>query len=398
MIESQAILGLPGYEVSAAEETSAGVVITARYVGEVTCPGCGGTWLRSKGRYTREVRHESRGRRRTYLRLEGRKWECRGCGRGFRQRFPGLLSGARSTEALRWEVFQDHWDGISRSRIARRQGIGSATVERWFQHYLRRFVAERSGASCPRVLGIDEHFFSKRQGYATTFCNLEKHTVFDVVAGRSERALERYLAKLPGKDKVRVVCMDLSSTYRSIVRKHFPNARIVADRFHVVRLVGQHFLACWKQLDANGARNRALGSLLRRHRRRLQPEQRTKLQQYFAQHPEVEAVWRFKEKLTAILGKKHRTRRQCRPLARRFLQAIEDLKTSKFPALETLAATLQEWSAEIGTMWRFTRNNGITEGFHTRMELLQRQAYGFRNFNNYRSRVCTMCSRAEPLG
>ena len=44
-------------------------------------------------------------------------------------------------------------------------------------------------------------------------------------------------------------------------------------------------------------------------------------------------------------------------------------------------------------MWRFTRNNGITEGFHTKMEVLQRQAYGFRNFSNYRLRVGVMCSR-----
>ena len=43
-------------------------------------------------------------------------------------------------------------------------------------------------------------------------------------------------------------------------------------------------------------------------------------------------------------------------------------------------------------MWRFTRNNGITEGIHTKMEVLQRQAYGFRNFNNYRLRVKIMCS------
>jgi transposase len=47
---------------------------------------------------------------------------------------------------------------------------------------------------------------------------------------------------------------------------------------------------------------------------------------------------------------------------------------------------------EIATMWRFTRNNGITEGFHTKMEVLQRQAYGFRNFNNYRLRVKVLCS------
>jgi hypothetical protein len=39
------------------------------------------------------------------------------------------------------------------------------------------------------------------------------------------------------------------------------------------------------------------------------------------------------------------------------------------------------------TMWRFTRNNAITEDFHNKIEVLQRQAYGFRNFQNYRLRV-----------
>jgi transposase len=42
-------------------------------------------------------------------------------------------------------------------------------------------------------------------------------------------------------------------------------------------------------------------------------------------------------------------------------------------------------------MWRFTRNNGITECFHTKMEVLQRQAYGFRNFIKYKLRVRVMC-------
>ena len=43
-------------------------------------------------------------------------------------------------------------------------------------------------------------------------------------------------------------------------------------------------------------------------------------------------------------------------------------------------------------MWRFTKNNGITEGFHTKMEVLQRQAYGLHNFENYRNRVKVSCS------
>jgi transposase len=51
---------------------------------------------------------------------------------------------------------------------------------------------------------------------------------------------------------------------------------------------------------------------------------------------------------------------------------------------------LDSWSQEITATWRFARNNGITEGFHTKMEVLQRQAYGFRNFQNSRLRVRVM--------
>jgi transposase len=45
-------------------------------------------------------------------------------------------------------------------------------------------------------------------------------------------------------------------------------------------------------------------------------------------------------------------------------------------------------------MRRFIKNNGIkgiTEGFHRKMKLIQRRAYGFRNFNNYRLRVIAQC-------
>ena len=70
-----------------------------------------------------------------------------------------------------------------------------------------------------------------------------------MVLGRSELSLEAYFQRLEGKAAVRVVCMDLAANYRSLVRLHFPNARIVADRFHVIRLINHHFLACWRDLD-----------------------------------------------------------------------------------------------------------------------------------------------------
>jgi len=72
--------------------------------------------------------------------------------------------------------------------------------------------------------------------------------------------------------------MDLASTYRAFARKHFPQACCVADRSHVIRLINQHFLACWRDLDPLGARHRGLLSLMRRHEEHLKPEQRVCLQ------------------------------------------------------------------------------------------------------------------------
>ena len=326
-----------------------------------------------------------------FLEIDLRKWRCKGCGRQYRDRLPGILPSQRASEAFRHAIYELHLDGINRSRLGRRKGIGAATVERYFQHGLQRQFAEWHPPRCPRVLGIDEHFFTRRKGYATTFCDLKNHKIYDVVLGRSELSLERYLEKLQGKSEVRIVCMDLATVYRSIVRKHFPNALIVADRFHVIRLINQHFLACWREIDATGAKHRGLLSLMRRHQHNLRPEQQVKLSNYLASFPALEPIYAFKQRLCCLLLNKSRTRKQCQKLIPQFLQAVCQLRESRFAQLVTLGETLHSWQTEIALMWRFTRNNGITEGFHTKMEMISRQAFGFRNFENYRKRVKVLC-------
>jgi len=84
--------------------------------------------------------------------------------------------------------------------------------------------------------------------------------------------------------------------------------------------------------------------------------------------------------------------RHCRRLIPLLLRHIEDLKQIGFEPLQQLGRTLGSWSEEIARMWRFTKNNGITEGFHTKMEMLSRRAFGFRNFENYRLRVRVLCA------
>ncbi len=59
--------------------------------------------------------------------------------------------------------------------------------------------------------------------------------------------------------------------------------------------------------------------------------------------------------------------------------------------LRGLAKTLTSWLEAVVGRWRFTKMNGITEGFHTKMEMMSRRANGIRNFENYRLRVLIHC-------
>jgi transposase len=385
------IPGIEGFEIEDIHGINP-VVFKVKYLPAKACIHCQGVSLRLKDTFYRWIRHESFGTRHTQLYLRTHKYLCRTCGKYFNDRFPGILPYRRSTQAFRREVFRHHYDGICQKTLSERLLIGEASVERFYRDMLSLKLSELKNNPCPRVLGIDEHFFTRKDGYATTLCDLGKRRVYDVIPGRSELALERPLENLLERDKVKVIVMDLSETYRTICRKHFKNAKIVADRFHVIRLVNHHFLKAWQLLDPEGRKNRGLLSLMRRHEANLAADQKQKLFKYLDSVPGLRIIWEFKQRLCGLLLIRRQTKRECKKLIPFYLGYVGQLKESGFEPLKTLGRTLESWSQEIVRMWRFTKSNGITEGFHNKMELIKRRAYGFRNFENYRLRVKALCA------
>jgi transposase len=176
-----------------------------------------------------------------------------------------------------------------------------------------------------------------------------------------------------------------------MIRRWFPNAVIVADRFHAVRLAGLHLMRVARQLCPELGWKRAWLGILRMRQDRLDPERRQRLTRLFTLHPQLKPVHEMKEKICALLCLKTLSKRACHHRIPELLKAIQTLQQSGLLAALTLAQSLSDWKEEIVRMWRFTRNNGITEGFHRKMKLIQRRAYGFRSFNNYRLRVIAQC-------
>ena len=128
--------------------------------------------------------------------------------------------------------------------------------------------------------------------------------------------------------------------------------------------------------------------MMRRHAWNLSEEQQGNLRRYLAELPVLEALYDAKQRLTRFLLLKALNARTARARLPGFLELIDQLKASP---LHGLARTLSAWLEPIVAMWRFSKTNGITEGFHTKMEMMTRRAYGFRNFENYRLRVLTHC-------
>lgn len=384
-------IGISGYRFVKSESGKKEIVHVELEGRAEGCPRCGSSQVVGKGRYERRARHLDTFGRCSELRIAIGRKHCRGCGKTFLPETPGLRPWKRSTEPWREGIYRDHDAGICATAMAKTRDLGSASVERIYAEFTSRKARERLREECPQVLGIDEHRVHRGMAFATTFCDLKNHRIFDIVPGRSEGELRGFLSQLKGREKVRVVCIDLSSPYRRMVRTYFPRAKIVADRFHVMRIIIHHFMELARQIAPEIKNHRGALSALRKRKEHLQARDHERLQSLFAKYQAIQPLYEKMHALRSLMNIKHQTKRACRPLVDELLETIRELRQSAFAPLITLAATLHSWSEPLAAMWRFTKNNGITEGFHRKMKLIQRRAYGFKNFNNYRLRVIAQC-------
>lgn len=222
------IIGFDGFKLLEVRKGKRTTFVCVERSLDRTCVHCKYSSCRIKETRTRLIQYGKFQNIFIKLILRFRRLYCILCNKSFVETLPGIKPRARVTEAFKAQVFEDHQAGHSQKHLSKTNRIGESTVGRWAKDFLLKKLKEVSRAriKCPESLGIDEHYFTRKKGFSTTFTDLAKHRVFDIVLGRSQESLSSYLSKLKGKERVKLVTMDLSETYRSIVKTHFPNARL----------------------------------------------------------------------------------------------------------------------------------------------------------------------------
>jgi transposase len=273
------VLNIPGLKVTRIRR-SLPLEMDVEISGPIICPRCQSTTYRKKCCIVRRIRHENFGKRGTYLYVRSWKYFCKTCSHFFRPSIPGVRKWQRATDGFKAQVCQTHQMGVSQKELTDHWFLSPATIERWFWQNLKRKDHAHQTTRCPAYLGIDEHRVCTKVPFATTLCDLGKHKIFDVLPGRSQEDLHASIMTLPGRDHVKVVCMDLSESYRQLVKAYFPNAQIVADRFHVIRLVNHAFMKAFQDLDPGIKSNRLKLGILRPHAWNLSRNRKKTIQRY----------------------------------------------------------------------------------------------------------------------
>jgi transposase len=380
------------------------------------CPQCGVLSSTVRQRRATRPRDLPQGEEPLVVRWHKRQFRCREvrCPRkAFTEQIAELPAGARVTGRLRRHVAGRVADGLAVSVAG--DGLVSWPISHaaWVVH-ADAALAEPDPVT---VLGIDETRRGRptwvqdeltgkwrlTERFETNFVDLAgRQGLLGQTSGRTKATVVGWLEQRgqAWKDSVQIVAMDPCASYRAAVHQALPQARIVADHFHLVRLANQAVTDVRRRVtwDTHGRRGRKTDPAWAARRRLLRGRERMSEAQFIRMWNDlidddptgkILTAWIAKEELQALLATAQRGG-QRHDVAHRLHRFNSWCASSGLPELERLASTIEAWWPEV---LGFLQTSVTNAGTDRTVKTAARTAYGFRNLTNQRRRVRFACTR-----
>ena len=263
-----------------------------------------------------------------------RRFWCAACKKPFTEPLPGVRKGYRTTERYRRRLLWacEHFSDLKSVRATYRCSSGLVHRVLYEQLELKRRTRLYPW---PEKVGIDEHLFKhdfrlEQRRFVTMVVDHKNKRLMELVEGKSRAELTAALQHIPGRENVRWVTLDMSDSYRSFARSFFPNAQLVADKFHVLRLLTP---AIHRALRALNLPKEALPMyrVLRKNPRTLTAEWRWNLRCWLADKPVLRELCAAREAIFSL----YRVRGHGRA-SKALTRFTDTLALSSVPELKTL--------------------------------------------------------------
>jgi transposase len=380
-------LGLPELRILRQKESGDHFEVTVIHgKNEVSCPGCGRMTNKEHDRRQQGKRDRGLRDKVVILVLIKRRFKCYGCGKVFTEPDEVFGPRRRSSRRLREYLGQEAlYQTVN--RVARKEAVGEGLVRRCVTEEIGKMLEAKGTMKTPEIIGLDEFSVRRRRLYNTAICDLVNREVMDVVEGQGEQKVEQYLERLPEPEKVKAVAMDMHEPFRQAVQECLPKAKVVADKFHVIRHINEAVDKVRSRHQGGNTKGKRKDLFRSRYTllkgtERLADWERGKLSALFFRYPEIHKAWALKEEFRAWYRELDKSR------AEKALVALEDkIVESHLPEFKALLSMFADWRGEILNYFDYRITNGFVEGKNNRIKTIKRMAYGYRNMDNFRMRI-----------
>ena len=347
------------------------------------CPACGALTDAVHDYRTQRVKDIPVQGKPVVLIFRKRRYRCTSCGKRFYEKNCLLPRWHRITNRLAFHAMDCMKTNRSRKDIARDMNVSPSTMTRWL-----RLMEYGKPSRLPKVLSIDEFKgnteYGKFQGILT---DPEHHRVLDILPTCKESEFYEYLRAFPNRNDVRFFVMDMRREYARLGKLLFPNAKIVIDKFHVVRY------ACWalenvrkriqkKLLPEQRKYFKRSRKLLLAHMADLSAESKLAVERMLLFDRDLREAYLLKEKFYDFMASSSSHEAKQRLRAFRLYASLADL-----PEFASVLTMLQNWEPYILNAFDCPYSNGFTEGSNNRIKAIKRTAFGYRSFHNFRARI-----------
>ena len=371
-----------GYEYQRTEYVGGRIEMRIRHRRqEVKCPLCGGRDVLLKGIVERSLRTVPIGRKAVFLRVTIQRVWCRRCN-AVQQVKLGIADPFRSYTKAFERYALDLCRSMTIQDVAWHLGTSWDVIKDIQKRHLRKKFG-RPNLKDVRFLAIDEFAVAKGHRYMTVVLNWETGRVLFVGDGKGAEALAPFWALLGRRGRrIQAVAIDLSPAYIEAVSLHLPEATIVFDHFHVVKLFNEKLSALRREVQ-NEAETALQKRVLKGTRWLLlkNPEnldskrnERQRLDEALRLNQPLATAYYLKEDLRQIWDQPDR------PTAERLLTDwIGRADASGIQMLKKLAKTLAGHRSGILAYYDYPISTGRLEGVNNKIKTMKRQAYGFRD-------------------
>ena len=265
------------------------------------CPECRSTDSVGFGRKRQLFMDAPVRGKRVEIWVDRRRLRCKRCAKTFMEPLPDMDDRRQATKRLVQFIEKESLRRTFAS-IAEDTGLDEKTIRNIFRDYINRLEKEMRFET-PQWMGIDEiHIIKKPR---CVISNIEHQTIVEVLPNRNKPTVINRLQSLPGREKVRYVAIDMWNPYRDAVDAELPQAKIVVDKFHVVRMANQCLEDVRKALRAELEPKQRRGLMhdrfvLLKRRHDLTDEEYLKLSGWTVNYPMLGVAYDAKEAFYGI--------------------------------------------------------------------------------------------------